>query len=488
MRPARWNGIDGVDERAHAPYWRIGIRHALADAARGYDWPRVLEILNKHEDLVNSSRPGGRARYAPLHQAAHGGAPVPVVRYLLEMGAWRILRTGPGERAVDIAGRRGHRALIPLLTPVYRSGRIARAVLARLQGHFHALIKTYPAGRKPFLRLPDLEPLLELGRERVYFEVPGMFGGFTYCLEDDGTVPRLMVERFSRVLGCDRFEVTPRGCTPVDTFDAASGRPPAASSAAARVPNAVRQPLARMRSRPASDAPALASIRLANGEFGYVELSPAGRCRLAASEVVQLSAVDVVERHRHAEGIKCMSLNRLMRFGGGEETPAGRGGVSQIASRPMTARQVSMPRLSLPEYADVLCEAFSRFSFPTVTFDVDSKAERRHANMREVENCKRTSLRSDFVIGMLVWIFNPRRGGNSHRFAAHERTGGRLDILGLQQEVPQDPIGQVLAHKEYGKVAGRAAQEGRTVCRHLQSAARPRSIDRIRGPAATGAA
>lgn len=46
---ARWNGIDGVDERAYAPFWRIGIRHAVADAAR--DWPRVLEILNKHGNL-----------------------------------------------------------------------------------------------------------------------------------------------------------------------------------------------------------------------------------------------------------------------------------------------------------------------------------------------------------------------------------------------------------------------------------------------------
>ena len=265
---------------------------------------------------MNSSRPGGRARYAPLHQAAHGGAPAQVVRRLLEMGAWRTLRTRRGERAVDTAGRRGHRALIPLLLPVYRRNRIAPDVLGRVQGHFHALIRTYPTGRKPFLRLPDLEPLLELGQESVYFEVPGMFGGFTYRLEDEGTAPRLMVERFSRVLGCDRFEITPRGCTPVDRFDGTSDLLPAAPSSAARVSDAVRKRPARMRSRPESDAPALASIRLANGEVGYVELSPAGRCRLVASEgeVVQLSTVDVVERHRHAEGIKCMSLNRLMRL------------------------------------------------------------------------------------------------------------------------------------------------------------------------------
>ena len=28
-----------------------------------------------------------------------------------------------------------------------------------------------------------------------------------------------------------------------------------------------------------------------------------------------------------------------------------------------------------------------------------------------------------------------------------------MDILGLRQEVPQDPVGQVLTHEQYGQVA-----------------------------------
>lgn len=56
---------------------------------------------------------------------------------------------------------------------------------------------------------------------------------------------------------------------------------------------------------------------------------------------------------------------------------------------------MSMPKLSLPVYVDLLCEAFSLFSFPTVTFEYDSKAERRHEDMRGVENCIGSSLRSD---------------------------------------------------------------------------------------------
>ena len=183
MAQARWNGVDGMDERTRAPYWRIGVRHALADAARGYDWSRVLRVLTEHPDCVNASRPGGRARYAPLHQAAHGGAPASVVRRLLDLGAWRTLRTRGGERPVDIARRRGNSRVIPMLMPAYRRRRVPLDDLRRMQRHFHAVIREHPPSRRPCLRLPEIEPLLEMGRERVYFEVPGMFGGFEYWLE-----------------------------------------------------------------------------------------------------------------------------------------------------------------------------------------------------------------------------------------------------------------------------------------------------------------
>ena len=219
LAQARWVGVDGIDERTLAPYWRIGLRHNLADAAHDYDWPRVLRFLNAHPDCVNASRPGGHARYAPLHQAAHGGAPVSVVHRLIGMGAWRTLRTRRGEQPVDIARRRGHGRLIPVLAPVYRRHDIPLDALNRLHGRFHALIREYPEGRQRCLRLPELEPLLEMGRESVYFEVPGMFGGFVYWLKEDETVPRLVVERFSRVLICHRFEITPEGCMRVGSSD-----------------------------------------------------------------------------------------------------------------------------------------------------------------------------------------------------------------------------------------------------------------------------
>ena len=228
MEQAKWNGIDGVDERTRAPYRGLRMRHELADAARGYDWPRVLRILGDHPECVNASRPGGRSRYAPLHQAAHGGAPWWVANRLIDMGAWRTLRTRDGERPVDIARRRGRLALIPILTPVYRRRRLPAHVLAGLQRHFHAVIRQHRPGRAPSLRLPELEPMLEMGGEKVYFPIPGMFGGFHFRLVDDGIVPRLLVDASSRMDDITQhYEVTPSGWRRLGPGDVpGSDRPP----------------------------------------------------------------------------------------------------------------------------------------------------------------------------------------------------------------------------------------------------------------------
>ena len=316
----------------------------------------MLGILDGHPDCVNASRPGGRTRYAPLHQAAHGGAPVPVVRRLLAMGAWRTLRTCRGERPVDIARRRGRLRLIPTLTPVYRRRRVPLDVLRCMQRHLHAVIREHRPGRAPSLRLPEIEPLLEMGRDRVYFEVPGMYGGFEYWLEDDGVVPRLLVETFRRIVSRDlRYEVTPRGWRIVGDFNNGgpefrlvsipSPAPPSTAPAGrartrgplrtparaggstppggGRTPSRILPPLGEPAGRPEPgrvESPAIASIRLASGDTAYVELSREGRRRLAAAEgtVVQLSDRDVAERHRDEKGIRWMSLNRLMRLRGEE--------------------------------------------------------------------------------------------------------------------------------------------------------------------------
>jgi hypothetical protein len=176
-------------------------RVAVAGAARDYEWPRMLELLAEHRELVNSSRPDGWSLYAPLHQAAHGGAPVEVCVKLIGMGAWRTLRTARGERPFDIAARRGRTHLLRALEPVLLHV-VPPETLDAMQTHFHEVIRER-AGQlcsEHQLRLPELEPLLEIPRAPVWFAVPGMYGGFSYELEEAGERSCLIVESWCRAV------------------------------------------------------------------------------------------------------------------------------------------------------------------------------------------------------------------------------------------------------------------------------------------------
>lgn len=211
-----WDGIihaEALDEE-----W-LAIRHALADSAKAEDWPKVLEILGKHSELINTCRPGGRALFAPIHQAAYGGASVEVVEKLLELGAWRTLQNSRGERPVDVAEGRGHGQLLGILEPVYRH-RVPLGILAKIQTHFHDVIRGRADAlvQQHTLRLPELEPLLELVEPKMWFPVPGMYGGFSYWLESDGVEAKLIAESWCRVEGGSgqRHEITSEGVQLVD--------------------------------------------------------------------------------------------------------------------------------------------------------------------------------------------------------------------------------------------------------------------------------
>ncbi|WP_174982566.1 ankyrin repeat domain-containing protein [Burkholderia lata] len=212
-----WDGITGADVLDDA---QVASRHALADAARDGDWATMLDLVEKQSRLVNATRLGGTSLYTPLHQAAYGGAPKEVVVALLQLGAWRMLRDAQGARPVDLAERRGHRPLVDLLTPQPRRF-VPDETLSDIQRHFHDMIRGRIAHlRVDALRLPELEPLLELDAqaERVWFAVPGMYGGFGYALRNDGAAAVLVSESWSRVVGGSgqRHEITARGSTLVD--------------------------------------------------------------------------------------------------------------------------------------------------------------------------------------------------------------------------------------------------------------------------------
>jgi hypothetical protein len=153
-----WDGITRPETlRAEA----LRVRIALADAARNYDWRTVLRILDEHPELINATRPGGTSRFTVLHQAAHGNAPVEVVLDLVGRGAWLTARNAENQRPLEVAHQRGASNLARYLIPPYQR-EIPR--LEAIQHRFHELIREHAGNlvREHSLRLPELEPLLEL--------------------------------------------------------------------------------------------------------------------------------------------------------------------------------------------------------------------------------------------------------------------------------------------------------------------------------------
>jgi hypothetical protein len=189
-------------------------RIKLADAARDGNWKKVLTVLEGDSSLINVSRPGGKSLFAPIHQAAYCGASESVVLRLIDAGAWRTLQNSRGERAVDVAQRRGHTHLIRLLEPVIKH-RVPVGVLLKIQATFHAVIRgrVDELVQQHQLRLPELEPLLELDTAEMWFPVPGMYGGFSYRLDTFGVDARLVAESWCRVAGGSgqRHQITSRG-------------------------------------------------------------------------------------------------------------------------------------------------------------------------------------------------------------------------------------------------------------------------------------
>jgi hypothetical protein len=208
-----WDGVTRADTTDSEG---LQLRNHIASLAKGFQWTELLDILSENVRLVNASRPGGKSRYAPLHQAAYGGAPSEVVARLLELGAFRSLRDESGHRPVDIALSRSHVHLLSLLHPIQKHD-IPGQVLCDIQRHFHKVIRgrVDELVQKQALRLPELEILLEFDRGNFWFPVPGMMGGFSFWLDADGPNAKLIAESWSRMVGGsgERHEITRDGST-----------------------------------------------------------------------------------------------------------------------------------------------------------------------------------------------------------------------------------------------------------------------------------
>jgi hypothetical protein len=212
----KWDGIttsEVIREDA------VEVRHKLADAAKEFDWEKTLKILNDYPELVNTTRPDGKSLYTPLHQAAYGNAPVNIVQKMLDIGAWRTLRNSDGERPIDIAKQKEYQHLAQVLEPVYKTN-VPSEILKKIQKYFHEIILDRASDLvvKANLRLPELEPLLEIEKPQMWFPIPGMYGGFNYWLNLDGQNVKLISESWWRVVegSGQRHEITDKGWTLIE--------------------------------------------------------------------------------------------------------------------------------------------------------------------------------------------------------------------------------------------------------------------------------
>lgn len=146
-----------------------------------------------------------------LNQAAHGNASITVVEHLIAIGAWRTLKNADGETPIDIARRKAHNNLMRSLAPVYKRN-VSREKLQKTQAYFHTIIhaRIHKLAAKTHLRLPKLEPLLEIETPQMWFPVPEMYGGFKYWLENEEKNVKLISESWCRVVerSGQRHEIT----------------------------------------------------------------------------------------------------------------------------------------------------------------------------------------------------------------------------------------------------------------------------------------
>jgi hypothetical protein len=209
-----WDGVSlYIEATNHPSDWA----NQLADACKAARWDDVFNLFKTFPHLdhrINACRPNGKSLYTPLHQAAYCGASEEIVRRLLSLGALRTIQNANGERPVDVAERKGHHHLLKLLKPRFKH-HVPLGILLKIQAHFHQAIRSRIDEPLPNhnLRLPELEPLLELKEPAMWFPVPGMAGGFSYKLVQTGVNAKLVSDSWSRMAdgSGQRHEITSRG-------------------------------------------------------------------------------------------------------------------------------------------------------------------------------------------------------------------------------------------------------------------------------------
>ncbi|MDP7724194.1 ankyrin repeat domain-containing protein [Mycobacterium sp. TY814] len=186
----------------------VSAGHELANAAKVADWSTVFELLDDDEQKVDVNwwRPGGTRWFTVLHQAAWHGAPNEVAAELIRRGALKSLTDARGRTACDIRRERDLKANDPkdiaaqkrkslvLRTRYLKppTSLLALHQIRALNWHLAEVIDSRICGvlfdrRDPqrVLRYPPVEIMHEVPGQRIWFPVPGMYGGFDITLMQD---------------------------------------------------------------------------------------------------------------------------------------------------------------------------------------------------------------------------------------------------------------------------------------------------------------
>lgn len=196
----------GRTRDCEGPYQLLPWVRPLWDQALRGQWDQLLESVAgaKPWHYVNAFCPWHEAHHSFLHLAAEQGADQRIVERMIEMGAWRSLQNGKGQRPIDVARKAGSDHLVEMLKPCFER-EVPFAVLLEMQHHFHGAMRRWDNLGGQFanhgIALPQLQPMLEGQSSEFRFEVFFWHGGFNYELFTDGPQPRLRCFGFSRVAG-----------------------------------------------------------------------------------------------------------------------------------------------------------------------------------------------------------------------------------------------------------------------------------------------
>lgn len=216
-----WNGVLDPAQLIDSV---VAAGHRLADAAKMGEWSTVFRMLDEYAQ-VNWWRPGGTAWFTVLHQAAWHGVSAEVAQELIDRGALRTQTDSRARTAYDVAMERHATAgrqvdalcevLLPpsASLPPHRVQALDRHLAEVIDGRIKGVLYD---GLDPraVLRYPPVGILHELPGQRLWFPVPGMYGGFRLALRGD----ELHAASWCRVVGGSgqHHLITHHGATLVD--------------------------------------------------------------------------------------------------------------------------------------------------------------------------------------------------------------------------------------------------------------------------------